>query len=163
MRIARRVGIAVVTGLALLGVSLPGFDTPGSTLAEPTSAACEGPTTPISEIQGARASSLLNGQPVAISGVVTADFRARERLSGFFVQDPVGDDDPQTSEAVFVFVPASASALPPDFGEGQRVRLDGTVREFNTLTEIVDPSGLVVCGPAAIQPTPLGVLDLDGG
>jgi predicted extracellular nuclease len=162
-RISRRVGIALVALLALLGMPLVGVVTPGNTLAGPTSTACDGPATPISEIQGPGDASLLGGQPVTIKGVVTADFRARERLSGFFVQDPVGDGDPQTSDAVFVFVSASAPSLPPDFGEGQLVRLSGTVREFNNLTEIVDPSGLVVCGPAAVQPTSLGLLDLDSG
>src|SRR5215212_8487260 len=145
-----RIGAALVA-LALLLEAAPGGTRPADVaVAGPVpAAACDGPATPISEIQGSGAATQRHGEHVVVRGVVTADFRARGGLSGFFVQDPVGDGDPATSDALFVFVPASAPTLPPDFGPEQLVTFSGTVSEFHDLTEITGPSGLVVCGPAS--------------
>src|SRR5688572_16083572 len=155
-RISQRIGVALIAIVALLAAPMAGLVSPGATLAGPTSAACDGAVTSISEIQGAGDTGLLNGQTVQVRGVVTADFRAGSRLSGFFVQDPAGDGDPQTSDALFVFLPASAPPLPPDFEQDRLVAFSGTVREFNALTELVNPTDLVICGRATVSPTPLG-------
>ena len=78
-----------------------------------------GHITPIYEIQGEGHFSLLAGNSVVTHGVITAiGFRA------LYVQDPNGDRNNATSDAIFVF----------DFGWGGRrigdcVELDGTVSE----------------------------------
>ena len=54
---------------------------------------------PIGQVQGAAASSPLAGQPVQVTGTVSADFR--DGLGGLYVQDG-GDGDPATSDALFV-------------------------------------------------------------
>jgi predicted extracellular nuclease len=158
MEIRQRIAAALVAAVLLLDVH------PAPVL---LAAACDGPTTPISQIQGSGDASTMDGQPVTIGGVVTADFRGSTGLGGFFMQDPAGDGDPQTSDALFVFVSSSSSssgpALPADFGPNQRVVLSGTVREFNTITEISNLSDLVVCGPDTVAPTPLGMGDVEGG
>jgi hypothetical protein len=154
----------LVTAILAGGLLLAAAPASGAALAGPgVPAACNGAATPIGQIQGSGAESPRNGDQVDVRGIVTADFRGRDRLGGFFVQDPVGDGDPQTSDALFVFASDSGPALPPDLGLGQLVAFSGTVREFNTLTEIVNPSDMVVCGPAAVEPTALGLQDVEGG
>lgn len=78
--------------------------------------------TPIYAIQGSGATSPLVGQTVTTEGVVT-----RVNNNGFFMQDPVGDGDPATSDGIFVF-----TSTAPSVSAGQRVRLTGRVNEFNT-------------------------------
>ena len=79
-----------------------------------------GHLTPIYDIQGAGHISPENGNSVVTQGVITAiGFRA------LYVQDPNGDGDDATSDAIFVF----------DFGFGSRsvgecVELDGSASEF---------------------------------
>lgn len=74
--------------------------------------------TPISTIQGASHLSPSVGREVTVEGVVTA-----VRQDGFYLQDPTGDGDPATSDALFV--EAGESELRP----GDRARLRGTVAE----------------------------------
>ncbi|HEY0097966.1 MAG TPA: endonuclease/exonuclease/phosphatase family protein [Pyrinomonadaceae bacterium] len=76
--------------------------------------------TRIREIQGAAHLSPLNGASVSgVDGIITAN-----RANGFFMQDPAPDNDPRTSEGIFVLAPVRASAV-----VGDRVRVDGTVTE----------------------------------
>jgi uncharacterized repeat protein (TIGR01451 family) len=128
-----------------------------------------GDTTPIPLIQGAGAASRLDGKTVAAKGVVVGFFQGNYSaggvFDGFFLQDPVGDGDPATSDGIFVNTFA-------DVPLGQWVVVTGTVQEFDEydgaaclqdcLTQIkLPPSGGVqVLGSApAITPTilqPLG-------
>lgn len=70
--------------------------------ATPTSSLSQPPAAPqprsIGEIQGRGHSSPYLGETVRTQGVVTATAR-----NGFYVQDPVGDGDPATSDGLFVF------------------------------------------------------------
>jgi uncharacterized repeat protein (TIGR01451 family) len=91
----------------------------------------------IHDVQGNGAATPIPGATVTIEGVVTGDFQPitnDNRLSGFFVQEENTDfdADPLTSEGIFVF----CSACPTNVAEGQKVRVTGTVSEFNNLTEI---------------------------
>ena len=111
----------------------------------------------IGAVQGAQARSPLAGERVTVEGVVTADFR--EGLGGWFVQDE-GDDDPATSDALFV-VDA------PELGrirQGDRVRVDGTVREHGegaaTLTALA-PEKVKVLGRGVIRPTVIAIAPED--
>jgi predicted extracellular nuclease len=114
--------------------------------------------TAIYTIQGPGNTSPLVGQAVTTSGIVT-----KVNNNGFYLQDPVGDGDPLTSDGVFVF-----TSTTPAVTAGQSVRLTGTVSEFNTgaagnaitlahtVTELTTISGLTVLGTGgAITPTPV--------
>jgi predicted extracellular nuclease len=98
----------------------------------------------IHDIQGRGHISPLNGQRVTdVRGIVTAT-----RARGFYLQEPDPDDDPATSEGIFVFTDA-----PPLVGVGDAVVVSGTVQEYRpggattgnlTRTEITAPSVLAV-------------------
>ena len=73
-------------------------------------------------LQGSGAASPVAGQRVRTTGVVT-----KLANGGFFIQDLVGDNDPATSDGIFVLAdPAGFSAAQP----GNLVRVTGTVTEF---------------------------------
>ena len=101
--------------------------------------------TPIYSIQGSGATSPFTGQTVLTSGVVT-----KVNNNGFFLQDPVGDGNPLTSDGIFVF-----TSTTPTVAAGQKIQLSGLVTEFNTgatgatantVTELVNPTGITVLG-----------------
>ncbi|WP_425090920.1 choice-of-anchor I family protein [Tropicimonas sp. S265A] len=82
------------------------------------------PATPfktIPEIQGAGHVSAFDGQEVRTSGIVTAVDRI-----GFYVQDPDGDGDDATSDAIFVF---TGNGAPDLVSVGDAVNLRGVVSE----------------------------------
>ncbi|MGF1479145.1 MAG: endonuclease/exonuclease/phosphatase family protein [Cyanophyceae cyanobacterium] len=76
--------------------------------------------TPIFEIQGAAQSSPLAGQSVSTIGIVTA-----VDTNGFYLQDPTGDGDSATSDALFVFTSSA-----PGVSVGDELQVSGTVSEF---------------------------------
>ena len=77
-------------------------------------------TATIPEIQGAAHVSPLVGRSVLTGGVVTA-----VDSNGFYLQDPAGDGDDATSDAVFVFTGGQ-----PAVAVGDALTLRGTVSEF---------------------------------
>ena len=85
------------------------------------------PQTRISDIQGAGHRSPLVGQAVTgVPGMVTGT-----AFNGFYLQDPIADDNDSTSEGIFVFTggtPADADGNPLNVGDS--VTVDGTVSEF---------------------------------
>lgn len=121
----------------------------------------------IPALQGSGPTSPLAGQRVTTEGVVTHLLN-----NGFFLQDPVGDGDPATSDGVFVFTSSA-----PTVSAGQAVRLTGTVTEFDVsgstanpaaearpLTELTSISGVTVLGSGSVAPTvvTLPVASADG-
>ncbi|HCW89085.1 MAG TPA: hypothetical protein DHU56_03365, partial [Marinobacter sp.] len=92
--------------------------------ATPTSSLSQPPAAPqersISEIQGRSHTSPYLGETVRTQGVVTAIAG-----NGFYVQDPVGDGDPATSEGLFVFTGGA-----PGLSVGDQVEVSGEVSEF---------------------------------
>lgn len=100
----------------------------------------------IPAIQGTGSTSAHVGRKVTTGGVVT-----RVNNNGFFLQDPAGDGDPQSSDGIFVFTSSA-----PTVQAGQLVHLAGTVAEFNTgaagnadtaahtVTELTGVSGITV-------------------
>ena len=91
-----------------------------------------------------------------MTGVVTA-----KTGNGFWFQDPQPDDDPATSEGLFVFTSSA-----PTVSVGDAVTVKGTVAEFRpggsggtdnlTTTEITNPT-ITVTGTAAVPaPTIVG-------
>ncbi|RJL31662.1 ExeM/NucH family extracellular endonuclease [Bailinhaonella thermotolerans] len=123
--------------------------TPTPTPSPTASPDCDTPVThQIAEVQGTGDASPLAGKAVRVEGVVTADFQAPGQLNGFYVQDDTPDADPRTSEGLFVHAPASAGDVKP----GDRVRVSGTVKEYEGLTEVTSVSDLDVCGTGSVRP-----------
>ncbi|MBI4893321.1 MAG: hypothetical protein HY821_22055 [Acidobacteria bacterium] len=111
------------------------------------------PTVLISQIQGPGTASPYAGQRVMTSGVVTA-----RSSTGFFLQDPVPDDDPATSEGLFVFTSGAPPALA---AVGNVVQVTGLVSEFRrssaanrpSVTELTQPS-VTMLSSASPLPAP---------
>lgn len=100
----------------------------------------------IHDIQGNGAVSPFAGLGVISSGVVYA-----RKSNGFFMQDPVEDADPNTSEGIFVFTGAS-----PAVAVGDSVTVTGTATEFFTLTQISSSNSNVVIHTSGNPlPTPI--------
>lgn len=74
----------------------------------------------IMAVQGTGPLSPFAADSVATSGIVTAVTR-----DGFFLQDPAGDCDAATSDAVFIYTGVAPSAL-----AGDDVRVEGLVHEY---------------------------------
>jgi len=101
---------------------------------------CDYPSTRIRQIQGAAHKSPMAGSAVNdVRGVVTA-----VNATGFWLQDPCGDTDPETSEAVFVYTGSAPTAK-----AGDEVAVKATVTEFRpggtgtanlTTTELTAPT-----------------------
>ena len=74
----------------------------------------------IYDIQGAALTSPLEGERVTTTGVVTA-----VDSNGFYLQDPIGDGDDATSDALFVFTSGT-----PGVSVADALRVSGVVSEF---------------------------------
>jgi hypothetical protein len=118
-------------------------------------AACSLPYTPVYQIQGSGTSAAITGT-VTTQGVVVGDFEGSAALSGFYLQDPVGDDDPATSDGIFVFTGTGNLVT-----AGQRVRVTGHARErfnqtvlngSNSNSSAVPPANVVNCGAGSVTP-----------
>jgi len=103
----------------------------------------------IPQIQGSGPSTAYNNTVQTTQGVITAKVG-----SGFFLQDPNGDGDPATSDAIFVFGSAGAANV------GDQVRITGTVTEYKpsgatrTYTEFKDLTNVTKLGSGySIAPT----------
>ncbi|MEO8141132.1 MAG: Calx-beta domain-containing protein, partial [Sphingomicrobium sp.] len=121
----------------------------------------------IMQIQGESHASEYDGQPVTTTGIVTAiDGR------GFYLQDPTGDGNVNTSDAIYVFTGTAPTVI-----VGDAVSVAGRVTEFGNdlpLTEIsVDTGGVIVVSsgnalPAAVlvgvggRTPPTESIDSDG-
>ncbi|MFD1535083.1 endonuclease/exonuclease/phosphatase family protein [Pseudonocardia aurantiaca] len=79
----------------------------------------------IRDIQGTTRTSPLVGKVVRVPGIVTAT-RAFGSSRGFWMQDPQPDNDPRTSEGLFVF---TGSVTPP-VAVGDAVTVTGTGAEY---------------------------------
>jgi len=107
------------TGAFQIGAFDPvgGNDTPGASnefVPPPATAAA------IYEIQGAGHTSALEGELVVTEGIVTA-----LESNGFYLQDPQGDGNIATSDAIFVFTGGA-----PGVSVGDGLQVTGTVSEF---------------------------------
>ncbi len=114
--------------------------------------------TPIYSIQGSGASSPLLNQSVSTGGVVTY-----LSPTGFYLQDPLGDGNPVTSDGIFVF-----TSTAPTVAVGQKLQLSGVVTEFTagqgTITQLKNISGLTVLSSGhQIEPTAVDLSRLASG
>ncbi len=115
--------------------------------------------TPIYSVQGSGRVNTFNGSTVMTRGVVSGDFQGGAKLSGFFLEDPIGDGNILTSDGIFVFVPAANPLSSVDVTVGEVVRVTGRATEFNTLTEIDSVTAIDKCGLAS-SPVAPAVVDL---
>ncbi|MCL1127073.1 ExeM/NucH family extracellular endonuclease [Shewanella surugensis] len=125
-----------------------GGDTP--TEPEPSEPlVCHDPAMAISDIQGEALASEYIGQQVVLEAIVVSNNETG--FDGFFVQSPdsESDDNPLTSEGVFVYTADNSLG----FELGDRVRLQGTVEEFNSLTQIAAISQSLLCDTAQSLPS----------
>ncbi|MEU6093271.1 endonuclease/exonuclease/phosphatase family protein [Streptomyces sp. NPDC047079] len=95
----------------------------GTALALPAPASAA--TVTIAALQGSKRISPYNSQDVTVSGIVTA-IRSTGSSRGFWIQDPVGDGNPATSEAVFAYTGSST----PSTKVGNKVTVKARVSEY---------------------------------
>jgi predicted extracellular nuclease len=114
---------------------------------------CETLELTISEVQGAGHVSPYVGSIVATGGIVTAI-----AFNGFYLQDPDGDGDANTSDGIFVFTDDA-----PSVDVGDEVELTGVVLEFIpggaetgnlSITQITSPETKVLSGSNSL-PAPV--------
>ncbi|MFJ8126973.1 endonuclease/exonuclease/phosphatase family protein [Streptomyces hydrogenans] len=121
----------------------------------------------IHDVQGTtRVSPLAGKQVTGVTGVVTG-VRTYGSSRGFWMQDPQGDENPATSEGLFVFTSSN-----PTVAVGDAVSVDGTVTEYvpgglnsgnQSLTQLSRPKVTVVSQgnalPAPVTIAPWSVPD----
>ncbi|NNF61311.1 MAG: hypothetical protein HKN06_08280 [Gammaproteobacteria bacterium] len=110
-----------------------------------------GAPTPLAiyQIQGAGHDSPVAGMPVITTGIVTA-----VDSNGFYLQDPLGDGDTDTSDGIFVF-----TGTVPTVAAGDDVEVTGSVTEFIPggvstgnlgITEITNPTVVINSSGSAL-------------
>ncbi|MCK5930676.1 MAG: ExeM/NucH family extracellular endonuclease [Fulvimarina manganoxydans] len=103
----------------------------------------------ISAIQGSGRESTMKGDTVTIEAIVTADFQSNSDsdYNGFFLQEEASDsdDDASTSEGLFVYEGGNSI----DVKVGDKVKVTGTVTEFNGETQISLSNVEVIDGSAS--------------
>lgn len=109
----------------------------------------------IADIQGSGTSSPLIDQDVIVEGIVSGDFQEGDNdhgrnLGGFYLQG-ASDDDPATSDGVFVY---DGNAPATDVEPGDRVRVTGKVQEYYGETQVV-ASDVTVIGQGTVLPAPV--------
>jgi predicted extracellular nuclease/methionine-rich copper-binding protein CopC len=105
---------------------------------------CGDPVAPIHFVQGSGPVTPLFGATVVVEAVVVGSYQPASQFRGFFLQerDERADDDPATSEGIFVFDNNLGVAVAP----GNLVRVRGTATEFSGLTQVGSVSHVAVCG-----------------
>jgi len=118
--------------------------------------ACKLVYTPIYSIQGSGLSAAITGN-VTTQGVVVGDFEGSANALGFYMQDLSGDDDPETSDGIFVYTGSNNFV-----SLGQVVRVTGYARErydqtvlngYNSNSAVVPAANIVACGTGTMAPT----------
>ncbi|WP_082763403.1 esterase-like activity of phytase family protein [Frondihabitans sp. PAMC 28766] len=163
------------------GTPTPAAANTGTVTTPPTGPAPTPGTVRIHDIQGTTWVSPLNGQKVEnVPGIVTG-LRTAGASKGYWIQDPDADQNPATSEAVFVY-----SSTTPTVKVGDSVLVTATVKDYYALasgdttattsnlsvTELEDATAFVVSSgntlpaPIVLGPTTVPATyapDLSGG
>ncbi|NRB63054.1 MAG: ExeM/NucH family extracellular endonuclease [Saprospiraceae bacterium] len=107
----------------------------------------------IHELQGTGDETPFPNRNVRVKGIVVGDYQGQASLRGFFVQEEKEDwdDDPFTSEGIFVYEGFSSVV---DVAPGDLVVVQGTITEFQDLTEITDVE-ITVCATGLVPDTTL--------
>jgi predicted extracellular nuclease len=113
---------------------------------------CGDPFTFIHDIQGTALVSPRVGGLATVEGIVVADYQASGSFGGFYVQEEDANDDPASSEGIFVFTGGTPRAV----RRGDHVRVSGTVTEFSNLTELTQVRSVRVCSSGhSVTPAPV--------
>lgn len=109
--------------------------------------------TAIGAVQGEADAAAMAGQTVTVKGTITAAYLGQNTFGGYYIQDG-GDDNPATSDAIFVYAPQS-DPLP----EGACVVVTGQVSDYYDQTQITaqGDTGHIGSGTdcAPVEPTPV--------
>ncbi|MET9950807.1 endonuclease/exonuclease/phosphatase family protein [Streptomyces sp. NPDC006339] len=156
--VAAVVSAALAAGL-LGGASASADDATTDTATATAAAAGAAAPVRIHDIQGTtRVSPLAGKQVTGVTGVVTGVRTYGSR--GFWIQDPISDDNPATSEGIFVF-----TSSVPTVAVGDAVSVNGTVTEYvpgglnsgnQSLTQISKPAITVLSKGNAV-PAPVTI------
>ena len=115
---------------------------------------CTDPDTPIGLIQSTGAVfDPAYGGTQTVQGVVVGDYEGpAPALRGFYVQNPdaTDDDNPATSDAIFIFEGDNADRV----SAGQLVQVTGTVAEYQGQTQI-SATRVELCEMTGPQPMPV--------
>lgn len=138
-RAAGRLGLRAAACVLLLAGPADGSPPSGRTgSVRETRTAQAAAVISVGRVQGRGHISPFRGRRVTTAGVVTA-----VDTDGFYLQDPVGDGDPDTSDGLFVFTRRA-----PAVTAGDEIRVRGVVTEFQpggaktgnlTITQITRP------------------------
>jgi len=102
----------------------------------------------IYHVQGEDFVSPMLGQTVTVPGIVVADFQTPAGMDGFYIQDAAGDNNPLTSDGIFVYHSATDVSL------GELVTVTGRVAEYNQATQLTNVSAIThVASSELITPT----------
>jgi predicted extracellular nuclease len=116
------------------------------------------PDTPIYDIQGAGWSSPIQYTELTTSGIVTADFQHEVEYAvgkaGFFLQDPIGDNNADTSDGIFVYNNINSWSF-TDVNVGDEIRLTGKVKEYYGLTEFYYAEDIEILSTGNTLPEPV--------
>lgn len=125
-------------------VGSPGTPTPGGGLE--FGDCFDDSETQIHTIQGSGLASMLEGEVVNVEGVVVATFQGANQIGGYHLQeeDADADADPLTSEGLYIFDNTNSPAV------GDIVRIQGTVSEFNGLTELSSITNFANCSSGGV-------------
>ncbi len=107
--------------------------------------------TTISQIQGAGGQVSIT-DTVIVEAIVTGDFQPDEQLRGFFVQEEAQDSDnnPLTSEAIFVYCGSCASAV----DVGDKVRITARPGEYNGMSQLNATDAAAIALISSSNPLP---------
>ncbi|WP_447893778.1 ExeM/NucH family extracellular endonuclease [Vreelandella sp. GE22] len=130
---------------ASTSTALGGDGSDVAALASPGTAIMPEPEiTLISTVQGEGGTSALDGEAVTLEAIVTM---VTPGLDGFFLQeeDEDNDDNPLTSEGIFVYAGSGSGEWLSQLSAGDQVRIGGTVSEYYDKTQLTaDRSSLNV-------------------
>ncbi|RJP47315.1 MAG: ExeM/NucH family extracellular endonuclease [Anaerolineaceae bacterium] len=108
---------------------------------------CMMPYTPIYEIQGDGPAAAITGV-VTTQGVVVGDNEGPSpALRGFYIQDATGDNDPGTSDGIFVF-----NGNNDNVNVGDVVRVTGTASDYQDQTQLSGVTSIASCGTGSVAP-----------
>lgn len=102
---------------------------------------CEGDFTAIADVQGSGPISPLAGKEITVHAVVSGVFTQNGGLDGFFIQSLQPDQDPKTSEGLFVYT----GLWQPAVKAGDVVAVSGQVSELHQLTQLRAVRHIKVC------------------
>ena len=111
---------------------------------------CDSDFKPIAEIQGDGAVSPELNQQVTVKGVVSGVFTQAGGLGGFFIQSLQPDNNPKTSEGLFIYTAQWQPALKP----GDVLMVSGQVSEMYDLTQLRAVSKIKKCAQNQALPKP---------